>query len=376
MAGCVGLVAAVLSSESLQATEEIASEKARFKAEVFADGLNTPWGLAKLPDGRFVVTERPGGVRVITAEGEVLPPLEGTPEVRARGQGGMLDVELHPDYESNGWIYLSYSIPRGDEGHTRIVRGRIRDNAWVDQEVIFEPAESEYSRANHHFGSRITFDKDGYLFFSIGDRGMPPNPENNAQNLDVAAGKIHRIHDDGRIPEDNPFYSRGGSSRTIWSYGNRNAQGLKVHPKTNILWETEHGPRGGDELNIIKPGLNYGWPIVSYGINYNGTKFTDKTEAPGMEPPVIEWTPSPGVAGMDFYFGDGFPAWDGNLFVANLASRNLFRVEIDANNRVTSQEVLLDNTGRIRDVRSFDDGFLYVVYDEPGKVVRLVPADS
>lgn len=354
--------------------EEIASEKAKFKVEVIAEGLENPWGLAKRPDGSFLVTERPGRVRMITPDGTLLPPLSGIPEVRDAGQGGMLDVELHPDYTTNGWVYLAYSTPIDDKGHTKIIRGRIKDNALVDQEVVFEPPVEEFTKANHHFGCRLVFDGNGYLFFSIGDRGAAPNPDNNAQQLDVVAGKIHRIHDDGRIPQDNPFYSKGGSARTIWSYGNRNAQGLKIHPKTGVLWETEHGPRGGDELNIIEKGKNYGWPVVSYGINYNGKSFTDKTEAPGIEPPVIQWTPSIGVAGIDFYFGDGFPAWNGNLFVTGLAHRKVIRLEIDDQNRVTHQEILLENSGRLRDVRSFGDGYVYLVYDDPGKVVRLVPA--
>jgi len=354
--------------------QEIASEKAKFKVEVIAEGLENPWGLAKLPDGSLLVTERPGRVRLITPDGKLQPPLDGIPEVRAKGQGGMLDVALHPDYQKNGWVYLSYSTAIDDTGHTKIIRGRIKGNVFVDQEVIFDPPSSEYTAANHHFGSRIVFDGNGYLFFSIGDRGTPPDPKNNAQKLDVVAGKIHRIHDDGRIPKDNPFYSKGGSARTIWSYGNRNAQGLKIHPKTGVLWETEHGPRGGDELNIIEKGKNYGWPLVSYGINYNGKAFTDKTEAPGMEAPVIHWTPSIGVAGIDFYFGDKFPDWNGNLFVTGLAHKKVIRVEINDQNQVTHQEILLENSGRLRDVRSFDDGFLYLVYDDPGKVVKLVPA--
>ena len=366
-AGSIGILPDV-------SAEEIASERAKFKTEVIAEGLENPWGLAKLPDGSLLVTERPGRVRLITPDGKLQSPLEGIPEVRAKGQGGMLDVALHPDYQTNGWVYLAYSTAKDDTGHTKIIRGRIKDNAFVDQEVIFEPPSNEYTAANHHFGCRIVFDQNGYLFFSIGDRGTAPNPENNAQKLDVVAGKIHRIHDDGRIPEDNPFYSQGGSARTIWSYGNRNAQGLTMHPKTGVLWETEHGPRGGDELNIIEKGKNYGWPIVSYGINYNGKSFTDKTEAPGMEPPVVQWTPSIGVAGIDFYFGDKFPEWNGNLFVTGLSHKKVIRVEINEQNEATHQEILLEKSGRLRDVRSFDDGFLYLVYDDPGKVVKLLPA--
>lgn len=352
------------------AEEPITSEKEKFKVEVLAEGLRNPWGLVQLPDGRFLVTERPGTLRVIDASGLVAEPVAGLPDVFANGQGGLLDIELHPDYAKNGWIYIAYSDPKGDTSLTKIIRGRLDGMKFVDQETIFEAPLDEYAKGRVHFGCRLVFDGKGHLFFSIGDRG----DMKNGQNLENVKGKVLRIRDDGSIPADNPFKTE--RARAIWSYGNRNAQGLALHPVTGDLWETEHGPRGGDELNIIEAGKNYGWPAVTYGINYNGTPITDKTEAPGIEPPVVQWTPSIGVAGIDFYTGTKFANWKNNLFVSALAHQKVIRVEIDGENKVTHQETLLDRTGRVRDVRCFPDGFIYVVYDQPGKVVRLVPTDA
>lgn len=353
------------------ASESITSEKQNFKVEVLAEGLRNPWGMVRLPDGRLLVTERTGSLRVITSSGLLPEEVGGLPAVFANGQGGLLDIELHPDYDKNGWIYLAYSDPRGETSLTKIIRGRLRDMQFVDQETIFEAPQDEYSKGRNHFGCRLVFDGKGHLFFSIGDRG----DMKNGQSLENVKGKVLRIRDDGAIPTDNPFPAE--RARAIWSYGNRNAQGLAMHPVTGKLWETEHGPRGGDELNVIERGRNYGWPAITYGINYNGTPITDKTESPGMEQPIFQWTPSIGICGIDFYTGDKFPAWRNNLFVSALAHQKLLRLEIDEKtDRVTHQEALLERSGRIRDVRCFDDGFVYVVYDQPGKVIRLVPSDA
>lgn len=351
--------------------EAISSAKENFTVETVAEGLSNPWGLVKLPDGRLLVTERRGTLRIIQ-DGQILPePVSGTPQVLAKGQGGLLDIELHPDYAKNGWIYLSYSEPLDDQKSlTVIARGRLNGTEWTDNEVVFRAPPEEYTAAGAHFGSRLEFDKDRNLFFSIGERG----DMSNAQKLDNVKGKIHRIRDDGSIPPDNPF--PGERSATIWTYGHRNPQGLRFDPKSGDLWETEHGPRGGDELNIIHKGLNYGWPVITYGINYNGTPISDKTEAPGMEQPVLQWTPSIAVCGIDFYEGDAFPRWKGNLFAAALAHQKLVRVEIGPDKKVVSQEILLEKTGRIRDVRCLDDGYIYLVYDQPGRIVRLVPTKS
>ncbi len=356
-------------------TGVIASEKARFKVEMFASGLEHPWGMVQLPDGRFLVTERPGRLRIVES-GKLLPdPVKGVPPVYANGQGGLLDIELHPDYAKNGWIYLALADPQDGKGTTKIIRARLKDNELVDQQTIFQAPPEDYSRSGVQFGSRLEFDKDGYLFFTIGDRGGPTTPANDAQKLTNSTGKTFRVFDDGRLPPDNTFVGQPGACAAIWSYGNRNGQGLRFD-KNGTLWETEHGPRGGDELNIIAKGKNYGWPITTYGINYSGTPITDKRTAPGIEAPVTYWVPSPALCGIDFYYGDKFPGWKDNLFISCLAHQKIIRCEIDAANHVTHQEILLEHQGRIRDVYSARDGTIYVVYDDPGKIVRLVPADS
>jgi aldose sugar dehydrogenase len=354
--------------------QSIVSEKHPFQVQIVAEGLKNPWGVVKLPDGRFLVTERGGSLRVIDAQGQLQPePIAGVPPVYAKGQGGLLDIELHPDYAKNGWIYLAFAKPREGNALTSIVRARLQGNALVEMETVFEPPIEEYTSSGNHFGCRLEFDRERYLFFTIGDRGDQATPANNAQRLDNVKGKVHRLHDDGRVPADNPYVNQPNARPSIWCHGNRNAQGLRIQAETGVIWEVEHGPRGGDELNIIRKGVNYGWPIVTHGINYSGTPITDKTEMPGMEPPVIYWTPSIAVGGMDFYFGDKFPQWRGNLFVTALAHQKMVRIEISGE-KVSHQEILLEKSGRIRDVRCFEDGYIYVVYDEPGKIVRLVPA--
>jgi glucose/arabinose dehydrogenase len=296
----------------------------------------------------------------------------GVPPVVARGQGGLLDVVLHPDYADNGWIYIAYSKPVGEGTLTAIARGKLQDDRLTDLEMIFDPPADQATGSGLHFGCRMAFDGRGHLFFSIGDRGGPTNADNLAQSLASVTGKIHRLHDDGRIPADNPFVGRKGAMPSIWAYGSRNAQGLVHDTSSGRLWETEHGPRGGDELNLIRKGANYGWPLAGYGINYSGTTITKNKSLPGMEDPVAQWTPVIAASGLALYRGDKFPRWRGNLFAGGLASEKLVRLELNGA-AVTEQEIVLQDTGRIRDVRSFDDGFLYVVYDQPGKIVRLVP---
>lgn len=357
-------------------SEVISSEKESFRTEVIASGLKNPWSVEKLPDGSYLISERAGRL-LLVKEGRLLSEaIRGTPEVWARGQGGLLDIELHPKFSENGWIYLSYSKPTGRGALTAIVRGRVRDGAWVDEQVVFDPPAEQAGRGPVHFGCRMDFDAEGYFYFSIGDRGDELTPRNNAQRLDNVMGKVHRLFDDGRVPPDNPFVKTEGAAPSIWSLGNRNIQGMRFDRKTGLLWAHEHGPLGGDELNIIRKGLNYGWPVVSYGINYNGQKFTDLTEMPGMEPPVVHWTPSLAVSGLDIYDGEAFPRWKGNLFVGALAGQRLVRLEQEGE-KIRHQEVLLSGTGRIRDVRCFDDGLITVVYDDSpdggGKVIRLRP---
>lgn len=350
----------------LPTSDIIQSEKLAFRTQVVASGLRNPWSMAFLPDGRVLVTERPGTVRIIENGNLLEAPLAGTPEVVARGQGGMLDVALHPDFENNSVIYLGYSIPQEDGTHTGIMRAKLVGNSLTEQTVIF--TGSPASNRGHHFGTRIVFDADGYLYFSIGDRGQMED----AQTLDNAAGKVFRIHDDGRIPSDNPFVNETGAIGQIWSYGHRNQQGVAIHPTTGAIWAHEHGPRGGDELNIVKKGANYGWPVITYGINYNGTPITEERERPGMEQPVVMWNPSIAPSGLAFVTSDKYPGWKGNAMVGALAFTSVYRVELEGD-VAGAQEQLLQNVGRVRDVREGPDGYLYVVVESSGEILRIVP---
>lgn len=338
---------------------------------VIEDGLTHPWSLAFLSDTKALITERAGDLRVWD-QGVLSEPVQGTPTVTQIGQGGLLEVAAHPDYAQNGWIYLGFAAtaegaPNPDLCSTKIVRGRIVDNQWRDETVIFEVPAKFHRTAGVHYGTRFVF-QDGYLFFSLGDRGA----QDHAQDLTHPNGKIHRIHDDGRVPTDNPFVDTEKAYASIWSCGHRNPQGLSAHPRSGALFASEHGPRGGDEINHIQRGLNYGWPLVTFGINYNGTPITDATAAPGMESPLHHWTPSIAVCGIDFYAGDAFPDWTHNLFVGGLSKQELHRLVIQ-DNQVVRDEIILKNEGRVRDVVTGPDGFLYVVFNQPDSVARLVP---
>lgn len=347
----------------------------RYRVELFAEGLDLPWSLAFLPDGSFLVTERPGALRTITPDGVVGPPIRNTPRVHHYGQGGMLEVALHPNFAENGWIYLAFAEGDQAEGRgramTAVVRGRIRGGAWTDEEHIWRADRRFYTQAAVHFGTRIAFDPAGFLYVVIGERGA----WNEVQDLANPKGKILRLYDDGRIPGDNPFAGRADAIPGIWTYGHRNPQGLAFDPRTGDLWSTEHGPRGGDELNLILPGKNYGWPLVSHGIHYDGRPFTALTEHPDMESPVHHWTPSIAACGLAFYDGAAFPRWRGQLFAGALAQQEVRRIRLE-NRRVVEEEVILKNAGRVRDVRAGPDGLLYVVLNEPHRILRLHPADG
>ena len=347
----------------------VESEKHAFRVETVVDGLEIPWSIAFLPDGRMLVTEKAGRLRVIEG-GRLAPePIAATPEVWSEGQGGLLDVAVHPEYEQNGWVYLSFSDPGNDDtAMTAVVRGRIRDGKWVDEEVLFRAPSELYLKGRVHFGSRFVFDDKGYLFFGIGERGQ----QDHAQDVTRPNGKIHRIHDDGRVPDDNPFVDQKDAIPSIWSYGHRNPQGLARHPLGGDLYDAEHGPRGGDELNLVERGRNYGWPVITYGMNYDGTPITNLTAKEGMEQPVTHWTPSLAVCAIDFYVGDRFPGWRHDLFLSSLAAEELVRLEIQ-DRKVVHQEVLFKGIGRVRDVVSGPDGYLYVSL-EPGRIARIVPA--
>jgi aldose sugar dehydrogenase len=348
--------------------EIVKSEAQTFRIKTIASGLDTPWSLAFLPDGRMLVTELKGNLRIIE-NGQAGPPVAGTPSVRADGQGGLLSVALHPGYRTNGWIYLSFSDKSANgDGLTAVVRGRIRENRWTDQETIFRAPEKFYRGGGVHFGSRFVFDDTGHLFFTIGERGQ----KQDAQDITRPNGKVHRVFDDGRIPPDNPFVGVSNAFPTIWSYGHRNPQGLAKHPLNGELYDAEHGPRGGDELNWVRPGLNYGWPLITYGMDYNGSPISALTAKEGLEQPVTYWTPSLAVCAIAFYSGDKFPRWKNNLFLTSLAAQEFRRLVIE-DHKVISQEVLFKNIGRIRDVTNGPDGLLYVVLNGPNNIIRLEP---
>jgi len=364
----------------------ITSEKQTFKMEVLARDLETPWAIAFLPDGRILITERPGRLRIVE-KGKLLPqPVKGTPKVWEKQDGGLLDVEVHPEYARNGWIYLSYSetvtngarvTPAADPpSMTVIVRGKInKTNEWVDQQVLFRAPAAVYNSSNAHYGSRFVFDRN-HLFFSLGDKEVVMD----AQDLSKPTGKIHRVNDDGTVPKDNPFVKRAGALPTIWSYGHRNPQGLAWDPVSGKLWSSEHGPNGGDEINIIEPGRNYGWGVITMGTQPGMTKRSE----PGMEQPVVHYTPTIAPTGMTFYTGDKYPGWKNSLFVAALAGQQLRRLETTAST-VTHQERVFNQFGRVRDVAIGPDGYLYVLLQRPGQVVsqstsgmlaRLVPVSK
>ena len=336
----------------------VSSKLQNYRIKTWVDDINEPWSLAFLPDGRALATEKKGRLLMIEKGAAKGKPISGIP---------------HPDFAKNGWIYLSYSHPQKNaEGRnvslTRIIRGHIKNGAWVDQETIFQAPVDVYPNAGGvHFGGRIVFDGAGYMFFSIGERGRAPN----AQNLAVPMGKVHRLHDDGRVPTDNPFVKDPNAVPSIWSYGHRNPQGLALHPVSGELYDAEHGPRGGDEINLVRRGLNFGWPVITYGMNYDGTPMTNLTAKEGMEQPVTFWTPSIAICGIHFYAGDLFPKWKNNLFVASLAAEELRRLEFK-DNKVVDEEVLFKGLGRIRHVISGPDGAIYVLLSS--RIARLSPA--
>lgn len=355
-------------------TEKTGVSKAgvRFRVVTVAKGLSNPWGLTFLPGGDMLVTERPGRLRLIRQGKLEADPISGVPAVAARGQGGLLDVALHPKFAENRLIYLSFAMgPEGEAG-TEVMRAKLNADRLEEGKTIFRA--SPKTRGDGHYGSRILFLPDGTMLVTVGDRYLF---RDEAQNLKTHLGKIVRLKDDGTVPPDNPFVGKEGALPRIYSYGHRNMQGLALRPGTSQVWEHEHGPRGGDEVNIIKPGANYGWPKATYGIDYSGEKISDNQTLPGMENPVVYWVPSIAPSGMAFYAGDKFPQWKGDLFVGALAEGTLRRLKLNGD-KVADQEKLgaEEIDARVRDVRSGTDGFLYVLTDddEDGKVLRLEPA--
>ncbi|MCF8259705.1 MAG: PQQ-dependent sugar dehydrogenase [Melioribacteraceae bacterium] len=332
------------------------------------DDLEEPWGIAFLDASTILVTEKPGPVRIIENGKLREKPIAGTPDVFYHGQGGMLDVSVDPEFAQNQWIYLAYSHEINGKGMTKIIRGKIDNYNWINEELLFEAPSEFYVDTRHHFGSRIVFDSKGHLYFSIGDRGK----RNHAQDLTKPNGKVHRIFKDGKIPNDNPFLNVENAIPSIYSYGNRNPQGLAVDPETDLLWATEHGQKGGDELNIIRSGNNYGWDVITYGVNYDGTESTEKRKMPGMEVPILFWRPSIAVCGLDFYYGNLFDKWNGHLLVGALKFEEVRILDIE-DERVIHQEILIKDKGRVRDVAVSPDGSIYVVLNSPDKIIRLTP---
>lgn len=338
------------------------------RVEILARGLEHPWSVVFLPDGRAMIAERPGRVRIF-ANGALSEPVAGVPEVWARGQGGLLDMALHPDFARNGFVYLSYAGATEGGAATRVARARFDGARFADLRVLVEAGPG--SNDGRHFGSRLAFGRDGKLYVTTGDRGNDPR----AQRPDDLAGKVLRLNDDGTIPADNPFVGRAGHRPEIFSLGHRNAQGLAIDPRDGTIWSTEHGPRGGDELNIVKSGLNYGWPVVTHGTTYSGAQpIGEGTSKPGMENPVHVWVPtSPAASGLALYDGAAFPSWRGSLLAGMLRERGIFRLEL-ANGRVAREERLAEGQGRIRDVRVGPDGFVYFLTDaREGALGRIVP---
>jgi len=359
--------------------EMIEAQDYKIKVEVLAEGLEVPWSIDFLNESTALITERPGRVRIVKDGQLVEAPLEGTPEVLNEGQGGLMDVAVDPRYDENGWIYLAYSHELKQEGSdeertlamTKIVRGQIMGNRWMNEQVVFQAPADTYRNTRHHYGCRIVFDPDGFMYFSIGDRGARPH----AQDISKPNGKVHRILRNGDIPKDNPFVNQAEAMKSIFSFGNRNPQGLAINPETGQLWETEHGPFGGDELNLILGGKNYGWPEITYGRNYNGTILTEETEKTGLEQPNLYWKPSIAVCGLDFYNGDLFPKWRNKLMVGALKYEEVKLLHIE-DNRVIHEQTIVKNLGRVRDVSTGPDGAVYIVLNNPDKVIRLAPLDN
>ncbi len=368
----------LLNAPAFAQNSVVKSQKADFQVETIATGLENPWALAFLPDGRMLVTERPGRLRIVGKDGKLSEPVAGVPPVATVGQGGLLDLALAPDYSQSHILYFTFAEPRGPNGavnpnSTSAASARLVEDKGVAKlenvKVIFrqEPAAG----GGFHFGSRIAIARDGSLFITTGERNL----KTPAQDLQQDLGKVIHINADGSIPKDNPFVGRNDTRPEIWSYGHRNIQGAAIHPVTGKLWIDEHGPKGGDEINIPDKGKNYGWPVIGFGVDYSGAIIHESTRKEGMEQPIYYWVPSIAPSGMAFYTADAFPNWRGNLFIGALALTHLNRLELDGEKVVKEERLLSDLGARIRDVRQGPDGFLYLLTDaRDGKLLRLVPA--
>ncbi len=354
--------------------ERVESEEATFRVVKVLDSLENPWAVDWLPDGRVLITERPG--RMVLASGDSTVTLSGVPEVWAENQGGLLDVRVAPDYEQTGWIYFTYSMKEGETGGTVLSRARLDGAALADVEEVYR--QTPFLEPNYHFGSRIAFLGDGTLLVTMGERGQRREETVGIPTPSTSVGTTVRLGMDGSVPEDNPFVGQEDARPEVYSYGHRNQQGMAIHPETGAIWQHEHGPHGGDELNLIEPGNNYGWPLATYGDEYSDQSPIGSFEVPGTVQPAEYWDPSPAFSGMAFYTGDRFPDWRNDLFMGALAHTKILRVELNDSNEVVHQEELLrGEIGRIRDVATGPDGYLYVLTDAPdGGFYRLEPVDE
>lgn len=343
------------------------TEQMTIKVDTLHTSFQNPWGMTWLGDGRMLVTERKGEILIFKDDKFTGQKVQGLPAVYANGQAGLLDITVHPDHAQNGWIYISYAKPIPGGGATAVARFKLIGNtvSGFEDLIVTTPA----SNSGAHYGSRIVFDNQKFLYFTNGERGS----QNNAQNLSNSHGKVHRIHDDGRIPTDNPFINTSNAISSIWTYGNRNPQGMIYDKANNRIWSVEHGPKGGDELNLIEKGKNYGWPVITFGQNYNGTPITNITEKEGMEQPVKHWTPSIATCGMMLVTSDQYPAWKGNILVAALAGTHIARIEMNGT-RAVGEEKLLPGIGRVRQVSQSPDGFIYAITEGTGLLIKLLPA--
>ncbi|GGF45239.1 PQQ-dependent sugar dehydrogenase [Echinicola rosea] len=352
--------------EVMENTPPIGDDPKNYTTETVVEDINNPWGMAFLPDGAILVTEKDG--ELIYAKDGQKKIIPGTPDVVSKGQGGLLDIILHPDYSTNGWIYLTYSSGEGegDGAHTAVMRAKFDGSSLTDQEVLYKATPN--TEKGQHFGSRMAFDDDGYLYFSVGERG---ERDVNPQDITRDGGKVYRLHDDGAIPEDNPFYNDENAKKAIYSYGHRNPQGMIFHPVYNEIWVNEHGPQGGDEINIVKKGANFGWPEVSYGINYDDSMLTEETNREGMEQPLYYWVPSIAPCGFALVPEETYPDWAGNLLVGSLKFQYLEMLTLEGK-QVTKRTKLMDGSGRMRNVKIGPDNHIYVGIQGTG-IVKIVP---
>jgi len=356
-----------LVSCQVQPEIKLSKSSPKYSAELYVEYSGIPWGMAWLPNGDMLITMRGGELLVVKKGKSITEKITGLPEIEVASQGGLLDIVLHPDHVNNGWIYFSYAKADGKGNKsTAIMRAKLKGRALIDLEDVY--VAEAYSNKGSHFGSRLTFDNRGYLYFSIGDRGQR---DVNPQDITRDAGKVYRLHDDGRIPKDNPFVMESSAKKAIYSYGHRNPQGMAKHPITGEIWTHEHGPKGGDEVNIIAKGKNYGWPIISYGINYSGTQFTDLTEKEGMEQPQWYWDPSIAPSGMIFVTSDKYPQWQGNVLIGSLKFGYVVMLVLDGN-KVVSEEIVQSDLARVRNIKQGPDGYIYVAVDGQG-IYRLIP---